>query len=150
MRKLVSYHRDENDRFAPLVYFVGRVKYLSTATIEEFLGKHSFQDLACGGQSDRFAQTLLMKREAFSHEEEIRLLANVTGVDCAKRIDPINEDLFRLPIDPNALIDEVLVDPRLTEVQTHYMIAEVRRCGYMGVVKQSELYRFTPRPIRFY
>jgi hypothetical protein len=136
------------NRFSSLSYFAGAVSYLPTYAIEEFLDRVSFTDLAFGGQGTRFAQTLLMKRQAFAHEDEVRLLAWISGDQTRARVDPIDRGLFRVPIDPHALVEEVLVDPRLLPAEAEALIRRVRLTGYSGLVRQSELYKFTPRAIR--
>jgi hypothetical protein len=74
IRRLFSEVCDTKDEFAKLKYFIGAVRYQERAEIEEFIKTTSFMDLALGGQADKFAQTLCIKRLEFSHEKEVRLL----------------------------------------------------------------------------
>lgn len=69
-----------------LQYFVGRVDYRGEAEIQDLMGKVTFADLA---QGEAFARFLCLKREAFAHESEVRLLF----------CDVAPAGVFELPLD---------------------------------------------------
>ena len=81
------------------------------------------------------AETLFLKREAFSHEEEYRVIIN-------HRAPVPSEDKGELvPIDPDRLIRSILFDsrakPAFVDAFTHYVVEEL---GFDGDVGQSVLY----------
>ncbi|MBW2596908.1 MAG: DUF2971 domain-containing protein, partial [Deltaproteobacteria bacterium] len=78
VRKLFSVLWDAKDQYAGLRYFIGKVSYQPRSEIEKFMKEHSFLDISIGGQNDRFAKLLCIKRLEFFHEAEVRLLANDT------------------------------------------------------------------------
>jgi hypothetical protein len=74
-----------------------------------------------------FARTLLVKRPAFRHEREIRLL--LFQQDESK----IRDDLFPYPIHPNALIDQVMIDPRVSAEDARELRAHIaQQTGFQG------------------
>jgi hypothetical protein len=148
LNKLVKALWDTDDTFASLNYFIGSVRYETQADIETWLNSANFLSISIGGQNVGFAETLLIKRTAFSHEDEIRMLACATSEKAKRRIDEGDSNLFRVSIDPAGLIDGIMVDPRLQPKLANAMIARVRNLGYKGSVSQSDLYQFNPRAIR--
>lgn len=146
--KLIAGLWDPADDFASLCYFIGAVSYRTRKQIESWLDEVTFRDISFGGQSDRFARTLLCKREAFAHEDEIRLLVWAHSDRAKARIDPHDARFFRVTVVPHTLIEEVMVDPRLDHAKAKLMIDRVRKTGFNGNVVQSSLYQFTPRAIR--
>jgi hypothetical protein len=89
--------------------FVGRVEYLSSEDIHQCFsnaldryGVEAFSDPRLR------AQSLLVKRQAFAHESEVRLLYVEQ-----RRLDKVEGRVqVRMP-DVNQLIDEVRFDPRI-------------------------------------
>jgi hypothetical protein len=77
---------------------------------------------------------LLLKREAFRHEAEIRVIL------IERRAIP-PEKLLPVEIDPNDLFDEVTFDPRLEEVERNQREGVIRDLGYSGKVTISDRYR---------
>jgi hypothetical protein len=133
------------DSFSPTKYFVGAVQYESRSDIEDFLRGVSFFDMALGGQNTNFAKTLLLKRKEFAHESEVRMLANRVGKNETRTIV---DNLYRIPIDPHNLIDELCVDPRLEEADAKTLMDDLAGLGYSGDIVQSELYKLSPIEIR--
>jgi hypothetical protein len=81
------------------------------------------------------AKTLLLKRKAFRHENEVRLLLLSDGDDA------ISDGMFRYPIEPAVMIDQLMMDPRLTANEATEMRVEIRkRTKFSGPVKRSLLY----------
>jgi hypothetical protein len=142
IQRLFDSFYDAADRFAALKFFIGEVRYESRADIEAFLARTSFADIAFGGQAKPFAETLCIKREEFAHEGEIRLLFNdAENQHVAASVVP-----FRF--DTAALIDSVVLDPRMPEADFQAARNEIQSYGYSGEVLQSELYKFSPPVIR--
>jgi hypothetical protein len=84
---------------------------------------------------EALAQSLLVKRAAFQHEREVRLLyferSNVKHAD----------GLYRCAIDPHDLIDQIMVDPRLSVDKANRLKGQIKkRTGFQGDIKRSLLY----------
>jgi len=81
------------------------------------------------------AETLFLKREAFSHEEEYRVVIN--------HREPVASEAkgVLVPVDPARLIRSILFDsrakPAFAEAFTHYVVGEL---GFEGDIGQSVLY----------
>jgi len=82
------------------------------------------------------ADALFLKRDAFSHEQEVRLLY----VDAAKEF--ADKKLIEVPIDLNAVIEEITLDPRVRGGTQEYERTEwLRSAGFNGTVNRSSLYQ---------
>lgn len=122
------------DDWTWMTHFIGRVEYLSEREIEDMIGGMTFSGLAMGGGNERFAQTLLFKRDAFRHEQEVRVLFN----DVHKAIsDPVA--LFQFA--PGSLIDDLMLDPRLDDWMVASMTSAFNAAGFAGPICRSALYR---------
>ncbi|ATG75014.1 hypothetical protein AN401_15035 [Zobellella denitrificans] len=84
-------------------------------------------------EPDVRADLLFLKRQAFQHEAEVRLLY-FCNESCA-------DNLFRVPIDPNELFDEITFDPRLELFEQREREAVARSLGYKGPIRESDLYQ---------
>ena len=74
-RKLFDSFYDGGDQFADLKFLIGKVQYWQEAQIRDFMRNVRFyEDVGSGGQATGFAKLLCVKREAFEHEHEVRLL----------------------------------------------------------------------------
>lgn len=135
VRRLFQTFYDNTDIFASLKFFVGAVTYLTESEIVEFMQEISFWDIATGGQGTGFAKLLCIKREAFRHENEIRVLFQ--DLDPRRGHDGVAE--FRL--NANEVFDQVVIDPRLPEAQAAVLQKEIEDTGCTLPVTQSSLYR---------
>ena len=73
------------------------------------MGDLTLLDVTIGGQGEKFADLLCIKREAFEHEKEVRLLF--------QDLDPKRGAgaLFRYKLNANCVFEEVVLDPRLKD-----------------------------------
>lgn len=142
VRKLFSSFYDDGDRFAELKFFCGNVSYYTETEITAFMGRVTFQDVAFGGQATKFAELLCVKREAFSHEREIRLLF--------QDMDPKRGagGVVQFDFDTNAICGEVVLDPRLSDGDAATLEGEIRAAGCALPISQSPLYRVPNFTIR--
>lgn len=117
--------------------FLGAVKYGSRAEVAQnvvnLVGRAGINGLTDPKVS---VNTLLMKREAFAHESEIRLI-----VTDKKLHRPA--ELLRIPVEPEALIDSVMIDPRLQPFERIERQQEIESWGYKGPFETSDLYQRT-------
>lgn len=124
--------------WAPHEVFVGKVQYLSDKKLEKF-AKSIFHSEDGFLSMRMFAKTLLVKRNAFKHEREVRLIFRPRQKSKAKR------DLFHYPVDPHRLIDQIMIDPRMGELQVNKLKREIKtRTGFGGPIKRSLLYAPPP------
>jgi hypothetical protein len=144
VRALFSNFYDSADKFASLKYLIGSVEYKQREEIERFLAATTFTDLALGGQPHRFANTLLIKRPEFLHENEVRLLFHDSEGNHGKN------GVAVFPFHWDIIISEVALDPRLTESEFQIEKQKLVALGCTLPIMQSELYKFTPTKIRLY
>ncbi|WP_296201786.1 hypothetical protein [uncultured Hyphomicrobium sp.] len=125
-----------------LQFFVGRVAYLEENQITSMMNELTFADVAIGGQGDRFADLLCMKRTAFQHESELRLLFQ--DVEFPNQPKRGVAGVFRYPLDAATVFEEVVLDPRLEDPDVTRITQELRAAGCTISINRSPLYQ-TPR-----
>lgn len=117
--------------------FIGRVKYLPSKRLIQY-ANDAFQ-AATIPYSRMFAQTLLVKRPAFKHEREVRLIFLSSNPDSAK------DDLYAYGVDPHTLIDQMMIDPRLSLTAVNALREEIKaKTAFRGPIKRSMLYATPP------
>lgn len=111
--------------------FIGKVEYTREGELRTYAQS--------GGQFDlspqRFASNLLLKRRAFKHEGEVRLLY----FGDAKDYDA--SGLYRYAVDPHAMITQIMADPnrdRATWTADKAVLQEAT--GFTGSIKRSKIY----------
>ncbi len=122
--------------------FFGKVMYKCVADIEALMKdqaaihKGLFSTDGAG-----MIEYLLVKREEFSHENEARLIYQT------ETRDPRNKDkMLIFPLDPNSIVEEVVLDPRLSDSDATQTRNKIKAAGFVGDVRKSDLYappRFT-------
>jgi len=81
-------------------------------------------------------RSLLVKRKAFSHEKEIRLI----HLDWGFKLP--SEDIYKYEIEPHELITQVMIDPRISYEEFKDIKTDIEtKTGYQGDIKRSLLYR---------
>lgn len=95
----------------------------------------TFGDIAWGSRGEGFARLLCIKREAFQHEAEVRILFQDheprRGVDGS----------FAYALNPNAVFEEIVLDPRLEDAQAAEVQRELQEAGCAIPARQSDLYQ---------
>jgi hypothetical protein len=121
--------------------FVGKVRYLRNDKLISF-AKNSLRH-ANRSSAAAFARTLLVKRPAFAHEKEVRLLFMNHDVSKA------TGDVFFYDIDPHAMIDQIMIDPRLSVVKAKALRNQINHeTGFhLRRIKRSLLYAPPPNLI---
>ena len=116
--------------------FIGSVRYLARRPLLRFAQKAiraGHLDVAAEA-----ARTLLVKRPAFRHEAEIRLLFS----------RKVQGSSFSYRVHPHLLLDQLMLDPRLSPAEFEVVRAEIRsKTGYAGPIKRSLLYAPPPELI---
>ena len=110
--------------------YIGKVEYLPNKKLIDFANT-VFSGMP---QPTSFAKTLLVKRPAFSHEKEVRLIY----MDKDKKQ---GSKLFSYSIDPHELIDQIVIDPRLTKQEAQEAKNKIiESTRFKGTIKRSLLY----------
>ena len=86
-----------------------------------------------------------MKRNAFEHEKEIRILYRIDrdSIDRTKVVE-------KFMIDPNDFIDDILLDPRIDEQTENLYRQIIKLLGFNGNIYKSTLYLLEPVKISMY
>lgn len=119
--------------------FIGKVDYKSTAKIEEWLDNCIVMNVL--GNPRSTAETLLVKRDEFSHEREVRILFQDFESENQK-------DIYLYPFDFDTVVEEVATDPRSEPKEREVLEAFFKSIGITVPVVKSTLYdEFKPRKI---
>lgn len=111
--------------------FIGKVEYKREAELEAFARNSGQLDL----RARRFAESLLLKRRAFSHESEVRLLY----FGDAKKYGA--HGLYRYAVDPHAMLTQLMADPNRDRANWLVDKADLARAtGFTGEIKRSKIY----------
>lgn len=115
---------------------VGKVQYLHRSALARHLKMrlgHSSKLKSEDREPGLLADTYFIKRKAFSHEVECRIVVLTTP--------STRDQLFRYSVNPRDLVTRIQLDPRLTQHEANRYADEIRkRTGYSGKIGRSELY----------
>lgn len=81
--------------------------------------------------------SVFLKRRAFEHENEVRLVANYQHENIERKHSP---KIIEIPIDPIEFIISVTVDPRADEWYVETVRLYCKRFGFKFIVHKSDLY----------
>ncbi|PMS43542.1 hypothetical protein [Vibrio parahaemolyticus] len=116
-------------------WFMGAVNYLDRQSLFNYIGntirKHG---LKVYSNPNYRAKLLLLKREAFSHENELRVLFVQSEIQSTR-------SLLQVQIEPNMVFDEVSFDPRLDLFERKEREDVVRKLGFLGSINNNDLYQ---------
>jgi hypothetical protein len=141
IRRLFENLKHAGSSAPSLQFFVGRITYLSQPDIVKLMQNLTFADIAAGSQGDKFAALLCIKREAFRHECEVRLLFQDVVFSGARRGAG---GVFQYALDPHSVFNDVVLDPRLSDVDASALRRNLQTAGCLLPIQQSQLYQ-TPR-----
>lgn len=111
--------------------FVGKVQYKREGELKAYAQSGRLIDLS----PRRFVSHLLLKRRAFKHESEVRLLyfGEPKDYDAA--------GLYRYRVDPHALITQIMADPNRDRANwTEDKAALKRATNFTGRILRSKIY----------
>lgn len=118
--------------------FIGSVQYFGQDAWREEIGKigNAVKDSGLNFFKNpvKRAKLRLMKREAFAHEAEVRLIAIHHKANSS-------DTIFRVQFDPNAVFDEITFDPRLEIFERKEREKLIRNLGFTGPFRESRLYQ---------
>ncbi|MEW8687321.1 MAG: DUF2971 domain-containing protein [Candidatus Thiodiazotropha sp.] len=132
IRKLLSSLYFGNVNKPSMSCVIGKVEYLT----ETKLNNYANSIYVNGALSkDNLFRSLLVKRRAFKHENEVRLLYFDLDYTNAGK-------LFSFGIKPHELIDQIMIDPRKTYSDFLMIKDEIKvKTGFSGAIKRSLLYK---------
>ncbi|RRJ90516.1 hypothetical protein [Flavobacterium macacae] len=113
--------------------FIGKVEYKRKNDLIGLLSQNVSNiifDQSGKGQ----ASTLMLKRLAFTHEREVRIVHSYDDCDESDKI-------YSYQIDPNHCFDEIVVDPRIPKQEYLKIKNLIRKAGYKNRIIQSGLYK---------
>ena len=115
--------------------FIGRVQYKSTKDLINMLNdkekmSNKIFDTTGWGQASSF----FLKRKAFSHEKEIRIIHKCN-------YENNGSDIFQFNINPIDIFDEIVFDPRMSTEKYKKSKKELRNLEYKKKIIQSGLYK---------
>lgn len=111
---------------------IGRIRYLSVRQMKQ-VADRTFDDYGIG--VNEIFNSLLVKRTAFTHEQELRVL--YCELDDSKR----GNEIYAYEVDPHEMISQIMLDPRLLPKAAESMKEEIRTVtGFKGSIKKSLLY----------
>jgi hypothetical protein len=126
--------------YAQIQAFIGRVRYLSNKHLTAYAS--SWFPGTSRLRARISAETLLVKRPAFKHEREVRLLYFQPNAGHA------SGDLYWYSVNPHELIDQIMIDPRMPETEVAALKERIqRKTGYRGKILRSLLYAPPPHLI---
>jgi hypothetical protein len=130
---------NSTDPFASMSYYIGSVGYETENDLRKlFENPANASGAALDATGRGQAMTLFLKRKEFEHEAEVRLLYQFNKDGCS---DQRPEKIWQFAIDPNALFDDVLFDPRMDNVTFQAESQRLHTLGFAKPVKQSTLYK---------
>ena len=121
--------------------FIGKVRYLTDCELNDFAATHFSEGLGADGR--KIASSLLIKRKAFRHEREVRLIHLSSS-----RTKPSQHFHF-YHFDPDALVEQVMLHPQLSRAEANRLKTVIRsKMNWSGELKQSMMYR-PPKGFQF-
>ena len=134
IRKLFTALYSSAGKFQDLSCFIGKVQYSSTKKLLELLSDpNTMKANITDPTGRRQASTLLLKRIAFSHEREVRLIYE------SQR--NIHSDIFQFAIDPFELFDQIVFDPRMDYSNFKTDKNLLKSWGFKKSIVKSILYK---------
>jgi len=130
-RKLLSALVGAHPEMPQDTCFIGKVEYKREEELEAFARNSGRFEV----RPQRFAESLLLKRRAFKHESEVRLLYFGDAKFYAAN------GLYRYAVDPHAMITQIMADPNRDRASWRADKADLARVtGFTGEIKRSKIY----------
>lgn len=130
-RKLLTALADAHPEMPQDTCFIGNVQYLKEAELKAHVHNGGQLELSSRG----FAENLLLKRHAFQHESEVRLIY----FGKADQYDA--KGLYRYAAAPHSMITQIMADPNRD--RTNWLGDKKRlqaTTGFAGPIKRSKIY----------
>ena len=126
-------------------YFIGKVVYYTENKLISWLtSSGGAQTLVLDKTGRGHAKSLLVKRDAFEHEQEVRLIYHEPSSDKAER-----QKNYQVRINPNDIFTKITLDPRLEKNEFERLRDEIKNWGYKNTIEKSNLYQSKSFIIKF-
>lgn len=130
-RKLLKALIDAHPQMPQDTCFVGGVKYKSEKELKALLQNRGALEV----NAISLANALLLKRKAFKHESEVRLLYYGDAKDYDQ------SGLYRYKVDPHQLITQIMADPNRDRKTWRDQKAIIQRdTRFTGEIRRSKIY----------
>lgn len=113
--------------------FVGKVKYHNKKDLITLLEQNA-GDLILDQLGKSQASTLMLKRLAFIHEKEVRVVYH------NNKCSP-SDKIYSYAIDPNISFEEIVIDPRISKSLYLEIKGKLVKAGFKNKIIQSGLYK---------
>lgn len=134
-RRLLLSLWSSRNKFSEISCFIGKVEYRRTKEILKALKDPDFVSGLALSQTGRGqCESLLIKRPAFKHENEVRLLFFQPSNERS------NEKHFVYHFDPIEHFDQIFLDPRLEPSEAMSRTDQLLKLGFKCQIKRSNLY----------
>lgn len=139
IRKLIESMHSAHPAHPETMCCIGRVEYLNDKNLME-RANSTFEK--SGISVENLFRSLLVKRRAFRHENEVRILFhNYRG-------DNHPSKTYSYPVDPGGLIDQIMIDPRRTFSEFETIKRIIRHTtDYKKSIKRSLLYALPKKTV---
>ncbi len=135
----VIYPLDSKNPVHDTSTFIGRVDYLT----DEELIKWQQRSIPASEMMRVMIESFFVKRKPFEHEQEVRIIRTIPG-----DFSDVGVEFLEFEIDPHQLIDEFVIEPRLTTEQSDEVKRKLVDLGVAAdKIRQSDLYKFKPTKI---
>lgn len=122
-----------NDKSFNLFSFMGKVEYKSKKDLINLLNK-DVNNYILDQSGKKQASTLMLKRLAFTHEKEVRIVYfNERCTD--------TDRICSYAIDPNICFEEIVIDPRISKEMYSEIKKSIEDAGFKNKIIQSGLYK---------
>lgn len=121
--------------------FLGKVNYISRIHLIELAKNPKNLEKYLGSQHG-IIQSLLFKRTAFSHENELRLIFRLTEFKKYPQIEPTSKPNHMIiqDVNPCQFIDQIIFDPRISAAKFREKKEKLREFFPERMIKRSTLY----------
>lgn len=110
---------------------IGRIAYKSTPRIKAYYDRNKSADVSM----ELLFQSLLLKRTAFLHEREVRLIY------CAMFASLDENGLFWYDVDPHDMVTQIMADPNRNRTKWNTEKEQIQlKTGFLGEIKRSKIY----------
>jgi len=130
-RKLLSGLQAAHPAMPQDTCFIGKVEYKREHQLKAYVENGGRLELG----ARRLAEALLLKRHAFRHESEVRLLyfGDASAFD--------DKGLYRYEVDPHAMITQIMADPNRDRANWRTDKAAIAKAtGFTGKIRRSKIY----------
>lgn len=119
---------------------LGKIKYEVTGIFDDRLTEERLWHALNGAEHDRL-ELFFVKREEFKSEDEFRVIVHAVESDLDRERDTDGRFL-KYEIDPEVLIDEVLVDPCMPRDKWEQLVCRSLHCLGGDKLYQSQLFNW--------